>query len=166
MTVGVRYWAVSIRPPLRWSKPRPVPTNSRFSRSINSSRSIISRLAIAKSLPTIIFTTQTPDPLSSNSSYGLYVGFGLEIPVWDGFTRIRNVSRQKAILKQIGAKKGEKENLLEDKWFDILEKIQENSRTPEKCPIPGRTGPAQVPPARSPLPFRRGAPLGVLGESQ
>jgi outer membrane protein TolC len=83
------------------------------------------RLAIAKSLPTIIYTAQTPDPLSQSSSYGLYVGFGLEIPVWDGFTRIRNVSRQKALLKQIGAKKSEKENLLDDKWFDLLEKIQE-----------------------------------------
>ena len=121
------------------------------------------RLAIAKSLPTIIYTAQTPDPLSQSSSYGLYVGFGLEIPVWDGFTRIRNVSRQKAVLKQIGAKKGEKEDLLEDKWFETLEKIQEMSLAPEKCPIYGRTGPAQVPPARSPLPFRRGAPLGVLG---
>jgi len=83
------------------------------------------RLAIAKSLPTIIYTAQTPDPLSQNSSYGLYVGVGLEIPVWDGFTRIRNVSRQKAILKQIGAKKGEKENLLENKWFAVLEKLNE-----------------------------------------
>ena len=69
------------------------------------------RLAIAKSLPTIIYTAQTPDPLSQSSSYGLYVGFGLEIPVWDGFSRIRDVSRQKAILKQIGAKKGEKKIL-------------------------------------------------------
>jgi len=86
------------------------------------------RLAIAKSLPTIIYTAQTPDPLSQSSSYGLYVGLGLEFPVWDGFTRIRNVSRQKTLLKQIGAKKGEKENLLEDKWFDHLEKIQENNQ--------------------------------------
>jgi outer membrane protein TolC len=85
------------------------------------------RLAIAKSLPTIIYTAQTPDPLSQSSSYGLYVGLGLEIPVWDGFTRIRNVSRQKALLKQVGARKGEKEDLLDDKWFDIHEKIQEIS---------------------------------------
>lgn len=85
------------------------------------------RLAVAKSLPTIIYTAQTPDPLSQSSSYGLYVGFGLEIPVWDGFTRIRNVSRQKAILKQIGAKKGEKENLFENKWFETLGKVNEFS---------------------------------------
>jgi len=80
--------------------------------------------AKAKSLPNIIYTAQTPDPLSQSSSYGLYVGFGLEIPVWDGFTRIRDISRQKKILKQIGAKKGEKESLLENKWFNLLGKIQ------------------------------------------
>jgi outer membrane protein TolC len=91
------------------------------------------RLAIAKSLPTIIYTAQTPDPLSQSSSYGLYVGFGLEIPVWDGFTRIRNVSRQKAILKQIGAKKGEKEDLMELKWFDLLGKIQETRVLLKNC---------------------------------
>ena len=85
------------------------------------------RLAIAKSLPTIIYTAQTPDPLSQSSSYGLYVGVGLEIPVWDGFTRIRNVSRQKAVLTQIGAKKGEKENLLENKWFEAIGKMNEFS---------------------------------------
>jgi outer membrane protein TolC len=82
------------------------------------------RLAKAKSLPNIIYTAQTPDPLSQSSSYGLYVGFGLEIPIWDGFTRIRNISRQKTILKQIGAKKGEKESLLENKWFNLLGNIQ------------------------------------------
>lgn len=84
-------------------------------------------LAIAKSLPTIIFNTQTPDPLSVSTGYGLYVGLGLEIPVWDGFTRIRNISRQKALLQQVGAKKGEKENIIEEKWFYTLEKIHENS---------------------------------------
>ena len=84
-------------------------------------------LAIAKSFPTIIFNTQTPDPLSITTGSGLYVGLGLEIPVWDGFTRIRNVSRQKALLKQIGAKKGEKEDLLAEKWGFLLEKINETS---------------------------------------
>jgi outer membrane protein TolC len=84
-------------------------------------------MAIAKSFPNFTFTTQTPDPLSVSSSFGLYVGLGVEVPLWDGFTRIRNVTRQKAVLKQIGAKKGEKENLLEDKWFHLLGKIQEVS---------------------------------------
>jgi len=85
------------------------------------------RLAIAKVFPTILFSTQTPNPLSVNTGYGLYVGFGLEIPVWDGFKRVRDVSRQKAVLKQIGAKKAEKESSLEDKWFELLGGVQEKS---------------------------------------
>ena len=85
------------------------------------------RLAIAKVFPTILFNTQTPDPLSVNTGYGLYVGFGLEIPVWDGFKRVRDISRQKAVLRQIGAEKAEKESGLEDKWFDLLGVVQEKS---------------------------------------
>jgi outer membrane protein TolC len=85
------------------------------------------RLAIAKVFPAILLNTQTPDPLSVTSGRGLYVGLGLEIPVWDGFNRIRNVSRQKAMLRQIGAQKTESENLLEDKWFIDLGEMQEKS---------------------------------------
>jgi hypothetical protein len=85
------------------------------------------RLAIAKVFPSILFNTQTPDPLSVTTAHGLYVGFGLEIPVWDGFKRVRNVSRQKAVLKQIGAQKAEKEIGLEDNWFNNLSEIQEKS---------------------------------------
>jgi hypothetical protein len=84
------------------------------------------RLAIAKIFPSILFNTQTPDPLSVSTGRGLYVGFGLEIPVWDGFKRIRNVSRQKAMLRQIGAQKAQKECALEDKWFGGLSEVQES----------------------------------------
>ena len=85
------------------------------------------RLAIAKVFPSILFNTQTPDPLSVTNGSGLYVGLGLEIPVWDGFKRIRNVSRQKAVLKQIGAQKTEKESFLEDKWLETQGDMQEKS---------------------------------------
>ena len=84
-------------------------------------------LAKAKVLPTILFNTQTPDPLSLNSGYGLYVGFGLEIPVWDGFKRIRDISRQKAVLKQIGAQKLEQEGSMETTWFNLLAEAQGKS---------------------------------------
>ena len=63
------------------------------------------KLAKVKVLPTILFTTQTPDPLSSTQS-GLYAGFGLYVPLWDGFKRIRNVTRQKTILKQYRQRQG------------------------------------------------------------
>jgi outer membrane protein TolC len=84
-------------------------------------------LAKAKVFPTFIFNTQTPSPLSVSNGEGLYVGFGLEIPVWDGFKRIRNVSRQKAVLQQISAQKTEKESGIEDKWFNTLQLVQDRS---------------------------------------
>ena len=87
------------------------------------------RLAKSKVLPTFVFTTQTPSPLNVTSGSGLYVGLGLQIPVWDGFKRIRDVSRQKAVLKQIGAEKTVKENSLQDKWLSNLSMIQEDSVT-------------------------------------
>ncbi|MFA5112611.1 MAG: TolC family protein, partial [Desulfobaccales bacterium] len=82
-------------------------------------------LAIAKVFPSILFNTQTPDPLSSTTAGGIYVGVGLEIPVWDGFKRIRNVSRQKTTLRQLEAEKDQKENALENKWYGAVGEIQE-----------------------------------------
>jgi outer membrane protein TolC len=82
-------------------------------------------LAIAKVFPSLLFNTQTPDPLSATNGRGLYVGVGLEIPVWDGFKRIRNVSRQKTALRQLEAQKDEKESSLENKWNGILGEIQD-----------------------------------------
>jgi outer membrane protein TolC len=83
------------------------------------------KLAFAKIFPTVLLNTQNPDPLSNTDVRGLYVGVGLQVPVWDGLTRIRNVSRQKAILKQFGAEKETKEDDLEDKWQGTAGEIQE-----------------------------------------
>jgi outer membrane protein TolC len=82
-------------------------------------------LAIAKVFPTILFNTQTPNPLYVSTEQGLYVGFGLQVPVWDGFQRIRNISRQKVMLRQLGAKQKEKEDVIESSFNDSLGKIQE-----------------------------------------
>lgn len=80
-------------------------------------------VAKARIFPSILFTSQTPDPLSVTSARGLYVGLGLEVPVWDGLKRFRNVSRQKAVLKQISADKDLKEIDLTDKWNTLQEEF-------------------------------------------
>lgn len=72
------------------------------------------KLAKAKTLPTILFSAATPDPLSS-TNYGFYAGIGLYVPVWDGFKRIRNVTRQKTILQQYDTGKNQAEKDLESK---------------------------------------------------
>ncbi len=80
-------------------------------------------LAKTKILPDLLFNTQTPDPLSVTSARGLYVGLGLQVPVWDGLKRFRNISRQKAVLKQVGNEKDMKEIDLADKWSELQENI-------------------------------------------
>lgn len=82
-------------------------------------------LAIAKVFPDILFTAQTPSPLNATSGSGIYVGFGLNIPVWDGFKRIRDISRQKAMLKQVASQGESRQSILEDKWIEDLGLIQE-----------------------------------------
>ena len=80
-------------------------------------------LAKTKLLPSLFMGVQTPDPLTLVESRNLYFSVGVNIPVWDGFKRWRNVSRQKTILKQIDAETGEKEIDFKEKWREARERL-------------------------------------------
>ncbi len=80
-------------------------------------------VAKTKVYPSILLNAQTPNPLYSTSG-GLYVGVGLDIPVWDGFKRIRSVSREKTILRQVGLEKDMKEGDLTDQWNALQEDLK------------------------------------------
>jgi outer membrane protein TolC len=82
-------------------------------------------LAKANILPRILFTSQTPNPLNSTTQSGLYVSFGLDIPVWDGFKRIRNVSRQKVVLRQLEIQKAQKSEALFDQLATLQNKVHD-----------------------------------------
>lgn len=79
-------------------------------------------LAKTRLLPSLYLGVQTPDPTTLGSVTGLYFSIGLDVPIWDGLRRYRNISRQKAILKQYDTDKELKELDLKDKW----ELAQEN----------------------------------------
>ena len=74
-------------------------------------------LAKTRMLPRLVANVQNPDPLSLTNVSGLYAGIGVEVPIWDGFKRLRDVSRQKTVLRQMNADKDLKEAELEDKWL-------------------------------------------------
>lgn len=58
-------------------------------------------LAKMKFLPDLNVAAQTQDPLYQNSSQsGMFFSVGLNFPLFDGFKRVRNISRQQTILKQ------------------------------------------------------------------
>lgn len=80
-------------------------------------------LAKAKLLPSFFMGAQTPDPLSSPSR-GLFFAVGVEVPVWDGFKRLRNVSRQKTVLRQFEAETNEKGIFLSDQWQEAQENVR------------------------------------------
>lgn len=73
-------------------------------------------LAKTKFLPTLFMGAQTPDPLTLVQSRSLFLFVGANIPVWDGLRRLRNVSRQKIVLKQQEAETNEKEIEFKEKW--------------------------------------------------
>ena len=73
-------------------------------------------LAKTKLLPTLFMGAQTPDPLSFVQSRSLFFFVGASIPVWDGFKRLRNISRQKIVLKQYEAEANETESDFKEKW--------------------------------------------------
>ena len=75
-------------------------------------------MAKTKLLPTLFMGAQTPDPLTLVQSRSLFFFVGANIPVWDGFKRLRNVSRQKIVLKQYDAETNEKEIDFKEKWRD------------------------------------------------
>jgi outer membrane protein TolC len=79
-------------------------------------------LAKTKLLPSLWLAVQTPDPVTLGSVSGLYFSIGLDVPIWDGFKRYRNISRQRAILRQYDTDKELKELDLKDRW----EMAQEN----------------------------------------
>jgi outer membrane protein TolC len=80
-------------------------------------------LAKTKLLPTLFMGAQTPDPLTLVQSRSFFFFVGANIPVWDGFKRLRNVSRQKTILKQYDAETNEKEIDFKEKWRAAQENL-------------------------------------------
>jgi outer membrane protein TolC len=84
-------------------------------------------LAKTRVLPSFILNAQTPDPLSATSARGLYVGVGIEVPIWDGFKRVRNISRQRAILNQFGNDKDLKDISLTEKWNSLRQDLKSAS---------------------------------------
>lgn len=84
-------------------------------------------MAKTKVLPTFLFGAQTPDPLSMTSAKGLFFYLGLQVPVWDGFKRIRNISRQKTLLRQLNIEGETKESDLSGRWQDALGDVRETA---------------------------------------
>jgi len=81
-------------------------------------------LAKMKFLPSFNMAVQSPDPLALTGVRGYFFSIGLSFPLFDGFKRVRNINRQKTILKQVGSEVEVKESDFMQMWRDAQEKVR------------------------------------------
>jgi outer membrane protein TolC len=81
-------------------------------------------LAKMKFLPSLNFTLQTPDPLSQTNTRGTFFSVGLSFPLYDGFKRVRNITRQKTILKQLTSEVDVKASKFTQEWRKAEEDLR------------------------------------------
>jgi outer membrane protein TolC len=74
--------------------------------------------ARAEYVPDLRFVARTEDPLSADADGDLFFAVGVDLPLWDGLTRARNVKRQKMILQQHDARIGMKDIDRKTLWRD------------------------------------------------
>jgi outer membrane protein TolC len=81
-------------------------------------------MAKARLFPSMFLGLTTADPLSGVTTRELFFSVGLEVPVWDGFKRVRNISRQKTILRQYTAETDEKTMSVAEQWSEAQENLR------------------------------------------
>ncbi len=116
-------------------------------------------LAKTRFLPTLFFGVQTPDPLSLVDDHGYFFSVGLKLPVWDGFRRVRNISRQKTVLQQYRADEELKEIDVAEAWRearDHLRQAEANLKLSQ-----GQEELARLKARQSEIRYQAGEPLGL-----
>jgi outer membrane protein TolC len=82
-------------------------------------------MAYTKFLPSLHMYLETTDPLSGEEQGTLYFSVGLEVPLWDGFKRVRNVSRQKLIRRQLRADRRDTDHELVGHWQAAHDRLRQ-----------------------------------------
>jgi outer membrane protein TolC len=73
-------------------------------------------VAKAKFIPNLMAALETPNPLASNNIRGAFFSFVLTFPIFDGFRKVRDIDRQKKILKQFASEETLKLDELSRNW--------------------------------------------------
>lgn len=77
-------------------------------------------LAKMRFLPAVYLAVQNTDPLyQSSSQQGAFFSLGLRFPVFEGFRRLRNITRQETILKQYASEETVTATEFQQKWREL-----------------------------------------------
>ena len=82
-------------------------------------------MAYTKFLPSLHMYLETTDPLSGEEQGTMYFSVGLEVPLWDGLSRVRNISRQKVIRRQIRADRRDTDHELVGRWQAAQDRLRQ-----------------------------------------
>lgn len=74
-------------------------------------------------LPGVTAAVQTPDPVALTGVRGYFFSVGLTWPVFDGFKRLRDITRQKTLLAQAEAESLVKETDFRGRWREALDRL-------------------------------------------
>lgn len=121
-------------------------------------------LAKTRLLPAVFFGVETPEPLSTVDSSGYFFSVGLKWPVWDGFRRMRDISRQKVILKQFDAEAEMQEIDWGEKWREARERL--NSAFRALKATQAKEDLARLKAQQSHIRYQAGEPLALVVKAQ
>lgn len=82
-------------------------------------------LAYTKFLPTLQMNLENPDPLVAQDGNALYFSVGIEMALFEGFRQVRNVQRQKMVLKQFKYERRHKELVLTATWQGARDRVMQ-----------------------------------------
>lgn len=117
-------------------------------------------LAKMRFLPNFNMAVQTADPLALTDVKGYFFSVGLVFPLFDGFKRVRDITRQKTILKQVDADVTLKEQDFMQTWREAHDKVRaaaaalRTARAQEEL--------ARLKERQGEILYRSGEPLSVL----
>ncbi len=119
-----RQQVLGLGEPRDWTQQEPHSYEARMEAIKRELQSWNITLAKLRLLPALTAAVQTPDPVAVTGVRGYFFSVGLTWPVFDGFKRLRDVTRQKTLLTQVEAEGAAKESDVRFRWREAVDKLQ------------------------------------------
>jgi outer membrane protein TolC len=150
--------------PRDWTRQEPRSLEARMEAIKRELQSWNITLAKLRLLPGLTAAVQTPDPVAVTGVRGYFVSVGLTWPIFDGFKRLRDISRQKTLLAQVEAEGAAQESDFRSRWREAVDKLQAAAATRELAR--SQVELARLKERQAELRFQGGEPLSLALAAQ
>lgn len=118
-----RQQVLGLGEPRDWAQREPRSYEARMEAIKKELQSWNITLAKLRLLPGLTAAVQTPDPVAVTGVRGYFFSVGFTWPVFDGFKRLRDVTRQKTLLAQVEAEGAVKESDFRARWREAADRL-------------------------------------------